>query len=97
MPPAKLKVLISGGGIAGLTLAILLERAGIDYEVFERATNVRSLGSALSIGPNVLAMFEQLDLLENLLAIAKENDYVCNFNEDMQLTSTISYLEFQRR
>ncbi|KAG0019166.1 hypothetical protein BGZ80_006215 [Entomortierella chlamydospora] len=97
MPPAKLKVLISGGGIAGLTLAILLERAGIDYEVFERATDMQSLESALSIGPNVLPMFEQLGLLENLLALAKENDYICNFNEDMQLTSTISYLEFPKR
>ncbi|KAF9351556.1 hypothetical protein BGX26_010476 [Mortierella sp. AD094] len=97
MPPAKLKVLISGGGVAGLTLAVLLERAGIDYEVFERAAIVRPLGSALSIGPNVLPMFEQLGLLENVLALAKENDFVSNFNEDMQLTSTISYLEFSKR
>ncbi|KAF9399810.1 hypothetical protein BGX21_005581 [Mortierella sp. AD011] len=97
MPPAKLKVLISGGRIAGLTLAILLERAGIDYEVFERATDMQSLGSALSIGPNVLPMFEQLGLLETLLTLAKENNYIWNFNEDMQFTSTFSYLEFPKR
>lgn len=33
-----------GGGIGGLFLAILLDRAGIPYKIFERATEVRELG-----------------------------------------------------
>jgi 2-polyprenyl-6-methoxyphenol hydroxylase-like FAD-dependent oxidoreductase len=97
MPPADLKVLISGGGIAGLTLAVLLERAGIDYEVFERASIVRPLGSALSIGPSVLPMIEQLGLMEKFQEVSKVNGVICNFNEDLHLTSTVIYTELHGR
>ncbi|KAF9348782.1 hypothetical protein BGX34_002245 [Mortierella sp. NVP85] len=97
MPPAGLKVLISGGGIAGLTLAVLLERAGIEYEVFERASIVRPLGSAFSIGPSVLPMIEQLGLMEKFQEVSKVTTEVFNFNEELQLTSTINYAELLGR
>ncbi|KAF9180417.1 hypothetical protein BGZ50_006245 [Haplosporangium sp. Z 11] len=97
MPPKNLKVLICGGGIAGLTLAVLLERAGIDYEVFERAKQVRPLGSALGIGPSVMPMIEQLGLLDQFLTISKPNDFVSNFNEDLELTSRYAYTELPER
>ena len=37
-------VLIVGAGVAGLFLAILLERAGISYQLYERAKEVKPLG-----------------------------------------------------
>lgn len=37
-------VLISGAGLAGLFLGILLERAGIPYEIYERAAEIKPLG-----------------------------------------------------
>jgi 2-polyprenyl-6-methoxyphenol hydroxylase-like FAD-dependent oxidoreductase len=37
-------VLIVGAGLAGLLLAILLDKAGIPYEIFERAASVKPLG-----------------------------------------------------
>lgn len=42
--PRKPKVLIAGGGIGGLTLAILLKKAGVNFEVLERAREVKPLG-----------------------------------------------------
>ncbi|KAG9061277.1 hypothetical protein KI688_007615 [Linnemannia hyalina] len=39
-------VLIGGAGLAGLFLGILLERAGIPYEIFERSAEPRQLGVA---------------------------------------------------
>lgn len=39
-------VLISGGGLGGLLLGILLERAGIQYHIFERATTIKPLGKS---------------------------------------------------
>ncbi|KAF9948982.1 hypothetical protein BGZ72_009148 [Mortierella alpina] len=98
MPPQNLKILIAGGGIAGLTLAVLLERAGIDYEVYERASSVRPLGTALSIGPSVMPMIAQLGLLDQFRAVSNENNFALNFSEEgLQLTSTISYTELLER
>lgn len=37
-------VMIVGAGPAGLLLAILLEKAGIPYEIYERASSVEQLG-----------------------------------------------------
>lgn len=38
------KVLIAGAGLGGLFLGILLERAEIPYEIFERSAEIRPLG-----------------------------------------------------
>ncbi|KAF8941151.1 hypothetical protein EDD21DRAFT_363021 [Dissophora ornata] len=64
-------VLIVGAGIGGLTLAVLLQRAGIRYEIYERAAEIRPLGSALILGANVLPLFEQLGLLDSILNNSK--------------------------
>ncbi|KAF9897640.1 hypothetical protein BX616_005233, partial [Lobosporangium transversale] len=56
----NLHVLIVGGGIGGLMLGIMLERAGIDYQILERSPEHRPLGSAISLNGTVLRLFEQL-------------------------------------
>ncbi|KAG9061267.1 hypothetical protein KI688_007605 [Linnemannia hyalina] len=53
------RVLIAGAGLAGLFLGILLEKAGIPYEIFERSAQIRHLA------------FEQLGLLDELLSFSK--------------------------
>lgn len=45
----KPKVLIAGGGLGGLTLAILLHKAGIPFKVFERAREVKPLGKGYKL------------------------------------------------
>ena len=37
-------MLIVGAGVGGITLAILLEKAGVPYDVYERAAEVKPLG-----------------------------------------------------
>ncbi|GJJ74659.1 hypothetical protein EMPS_07017 [Entomortierella parvispora] len=63
-------VLIAGAGIGGLFFALLLERAGIPYQIFEQAEDVRPVGSVISLGANILPTFEQLGLYEELKAMA---------------------------
>lgn len=43
-PSMKPKVLIVGAGIGGLFLGNLLQLAGVRYEIFERAPEVKPLG-----------------------------------------------------
>lgn len=58
-PESGPKILIIGAGLGGLTLAILLEKAGADFLVLERSPAVRTLGTVLSLAPNVQPLFEQ--------------------------------------
>ncbi|KAF9997175.1 hypothetical protein BGZ80_007064, partial [Entomortierella chlamydospora] len=60
------KVLIVGAGIGGLTLGAILEKANIPYEIFEKASAMKPLGSALAVGPPVMPMFTQLGILDQI-------------------------------
>ena len=40
----KPKVLIVGAGIGGLTLGMILQKTDIPYEIFERASEIKTLG-----------------------------------------------------
>ncbi|KAG0355112.1 hypothetical protein BC939DRAFT_470127 [Gamsiella multidivaricata] len=65
------KVLIAGASFGGVTLAILLERANIAYEVFEASPGVSPIGGAVVLGPTVMPLLEQLGLLRKVQEISK--------------------------
>ncbi|GJJ72852.1 hypothetical protein EMPS_05210 [Entomortierella parvispora] len=67
MPACKFKVIIVGGGVSGLAMGVMLERASIDYLILEAADQIRPLGGVLSLQPSVMRAMEQLGLLEDLL------------------------------
>lgn len=59
-----MRALIVGGGIAGLSTAIALCRAGIDVSVFERATKLDEIGAGLSLWANAVRALERLGVAE---------------------------------
>ncbi|KAG0378683.1 hypothetical protein BGX24_003123 [Mortierella sp. AD032] len=67
----KLHVLISGAGVAGLMLAILLEHLEISYEIVERCREMKPLGSVMCLNANVLPVFDQLGLTKEIMAASK--------------------------
>jgi 2-polyprenyl-6-methoxyphenol hydroxylase-like FAD-dependent oxidoreductase len=59
-------ILIAGGGIGGLTLALMLHQKGIDCQVLEAAAEVRPLGVGINALPHSIRELAALDLLERL-------------------------------
>ncbi|GJJ71328.1 hypothetical protein EMPS_03678 [Entomortierella parvispora] len=82
-------VMIVGAGVGGLFLAILLDKAGIPYEIYERTSEVKALGSAMSLNANILAAFEQLGLYEEFKKIALPCQKMEIMYEDMKTIATI--------
>ena len=62
------KVLIVGGGIAGLALALMLERNAVDYLLLEAYPKiVTDVGAGICMMPNGLRVLDQLSCYEDLL------------------------------
>jgi 2-polyprenyl-6-methoxyphenol hydroxylase-like FAD-dependent oxidoreductase len=64
------KVLVVGGGIAGLTLAIALRRRGINVDVVEREPRWNILGVGISLTGPTLRALQSIGLLERCVAVA---------------------------
>ena len=64
------QVLIVGGGIGGLIAALALARQGIPSQVIEQAAEFKEIGAGIQLGPNVFRMFEKLDLIAPVSALA---------------------------
>ncbi|KAF9101805.1 hypothetical protein BGX29_005247 [Mortierella sp. GBA35] len=71
MSAKKTKTLIVGAGPGGLILGILLERAGLDYLILERAPKVKALGSAIALSSVVQPLLAQLGILPEIEAHSK--------------------------
>ena len=60
------RILIVGGGIAGLTAAIALRRRGFAPELVERAASWRAIGTGIVIQPNAMRLLRELDVASHL-------------------------------
>lgn len=59
------KVIIAGGGIAGLVLAHMLEKFNVDYLLLESHGEIGpTIGASIGILPNGARILDQLDLYE---------------------------------
>lgn len=55
-------ILVAGGGIGGLTVAVALRRAGFEVQVFERAEEIREVGAGIAIQPNAVLALRRIGL-----------------------------------
>lgn len=67
----QFKAIVVGGGPVGLTTALALERAGIDFVVLERREEVViNAGSSLVLNPEGMGVLQQLGVLDAVDAVS---------------------------
>lgn len=71
------KIIITGGGICGLTTAIALEKLGFEVEVYEAASTIKAVGAGLVLSTNAV---KALDVLELSGTIIKKGHLLKNYN-----------------
>jgi len=62
-------VIVAGAGIAGLTSALALARAGFGVTVLEQAAKLEETGAGIQLGPNAARVLIALGLAERLSAV----------------------------
>ena len=67
---ARLKVLIAGGGIGGLTAMLALRQRGIDVQLFEQTAAFGQVGAGLQVSSNAARILLKLGLGEALKRVA---------------------------
>ena len=69
-----MKAIIVGGGIGGLTTALMLRARGLQCELYEQSDSIRELGVGINTLPHAIRELAQLGLLDALDAIAIHTD-----------------------
>ena len=64
------KILIAGGGIAGMASGLALARTGSQVQVYERAETFAEVGAGVQLGPNVTRILQAWGLQNALEAVA---------------------------
>jgi 2-polyprenyl-6-methoxyphenol hydroxylase-like FAD-dependent oxidoreductase len=57
-----MKITIIGGGIAGITTALALNKVGFDCEIFERAKQLNEVGAGIWMQPNAIKVLDWLGI-----------------------------------
>ncbi|HEU4659832.1 MAG TPA: flavin-dependent oxidoreductase [Pseudolabrys sp.] len=75
-----MEVLIIGGGIGGLTLGLMLQRAGIACRIVEAAPELKAVGVGINILPHASRELCALGLEDALAKVAVTTREYCFFN-----------------
>jgi salicylate hydroxylase len=70
MPHGGLKILIAGGGIGGITLALALRQRGIEALLFEQAKAFSQVGAGIQLSANATRVLRKLGLGDALGRVA---------------------------
>jgi len=85
------KVLIVGMDVATMTLALMLELAGVDYLLLEKSDSVPAVAGGMSLHPTVLPLLEQMSLRDDLLFFSQPMEQVLVLDSDMEHITTYDW------
>ncbi|KAF9927653.1 hypothetical protein FBU30_002992 [Linnemannia zychae] len=99
------KVLIIGGGLGGLSLGMLLQQTDIPYEIYERASEPKALGSAIALSAATDPLFKQCNIYDEFVSLGKESrslevvanerrqvDYTMDFSAQLELLGATGHV-----
>ncbi|MDW5443045.1 flavin-dependent oxidoreductase [Polaromonas sp. SM01] len=75
-----MKIVIVGGGIGGLSLALALHQRGLACEVFETVPQIQELGVGITLLPHAMRELAALGLQDQLEAVGIPNEESVFFN-----------------
>ncbi len=89
------KVIVAGGGIGGLAVALGLAELGLHIVLIERAPEFTEIGAGIQLGPNAFAALDALGAGESARARAVYTDHI--IMKDAVDTKTIVKFETSER
>ena len=78
------RVIVVGGGIGGLTTALMLHQRGIDVQVYESVRDIQPLGVGINVLPHAMAQLDSLGALERIADLGVRTSELCFFNRHGQ-------------
>lgn len=81
-------IAIIGGGITGLTTALVLNKLGIQTTVYEKANELKVVGAGIWLQPNAIQVLDWLGLKEKIISAGSEID-------KMEITNT-EFIPFKK-
>ncbi|KAF9204400.1 hypothetical protein BGZ49_005329 [Haplosporangium sp. Z 27] len=83
---SRIQILIAGGGLGGLALAIMLEHLPedkkVDYLILERSVFSNPLGSAISLHASIIPLFKQMGIWKQVEKASKPMSHFSIKRED---------------
>ncbi len=94
-PAHRLKILIVGAGIAGLTAAYWLERRGHNVTIIEKSARLRDAGYMIDFFGDGYDVAEKMDLLDDLQKIHYPISHLAFLDGSGKLNYSIPYTAFR--
>jgi len=73
---SRLKIIIAGAGIGGLTAALCLLKEGHEVAIYEKTAELEEVGAGLQLGANAIHVFKWLDLETDISSYSVKPDAV---------------------
>ena len=75
------RIAIVGAGVAGIALAIVATKLGYQVTLYERDTEVSSIGAGVTLWPNAMFVLQQMGLDKEIIAMGGVPSYMRQFDQ----------------